>query len=135
LEGLVQFELPNEMTIVCRNRNETMFMYDEIFAKNSYLNFGISIPNDACIFDIGANIGLFTLFASQLVQRATIYSFEPIPPVFEVLRLNTEIYGLNAKLFEFGLSNVSEACSFTYYPNVSLMSGRFADAVSDSEVV
>src|SRR6185503_18942728 len=58
-----------------------------------------------------------------------------IPPVFEVLRLNTEIYGLNAKLFEFGLSNVSEASSFTYYPNVSLMSGRFADAVSDSEVV
>ena len=80
-------------------------------------------------------IGLFTLFASQLAQRATIYSFEPIPPVFKILRLNTEIYGLNAKLFEVGLSNVSEASSFTYYPNVSLMSGRFADAVTDREVV
>jgi amino acid adenylation domain-containing protein/non-ribosomal peptide synthase protein (TIGR01720 family)/FkbM family methyltransferase len=135
LKDLVQFELPNEMTIVCRNRNETEFMYDEIFAAKTYLNFGIDVPDDACIFDVGANIGLFTLFASQLGQRATIYSFEPIPPVFEILRLNTEIYRLNAKLFECGLSNVSEAVSFTYYPNVSLMSGRFADATADSEVV
>ncbi len=135
LKDLVQFELPNETTIVCRNRNETEFMYDEIFAKKTYLNFDISIPDDACIFDVGANIGLFTLFASQLGQRAKIYSFEPIPPVFQILRLNTEIHGLNAKLFECGLSNVSEATSFTYYPNVSLMSGRFADATADSEVV
>ena len=135
LKDLVQFELPNEMTIICRNRNETEFMYDEIFAKQSYLNFGINVPDDACIFDVGANIGLFTLFASQLAQRTTIYSFEPIPPIFQLLRLNTEVYGLNAKLFECGLSSVSETSSFTYYPNVSLMSGRFADATADSEVV
>jgi FkbM family methyltransferase len=135
LDGLVQFELPNEMTIVCRNRNETEFMYDEIFGKKTYSNFGITVPNDACIFDVGANIGLFSLFASRLAQQASIYSFEPIPPVFEILRLNTEIHGLKAKLFEFGLSNVSEASSFTYYPNVSLMSGRFADVITDTEVV
>jgi amino acid adenylation domain-containing protein/non-ribosomal peptide synthase protein (TIGR01720 family)/FkbM family methyltransferase len=135
LDGLVQFELPNQTTIVCRNRNETAFMYDEIFAKNSYLNFGINLPNDACIFDVGANIGLFTLFVSGLAERPTIYSFEPIPPVFQILRLNTQVHGLNAKLFELGLSNVSATGSFTYYPNVSLMSGRFADAVTDSEVV
>src|SRR5262245_45229911 len=96
LKELIQFELPNEMTIVCRNRNETAFMYDEIFANKTYSNFGITVPDDACIFDVGANIGLFTLFASQLAQRTTIYSFEPIPPVFQILRLNTEIYGLNA---------------------------------------
>jgi amino acid adenylation domain-containing protein/non-ribosomal peptide synthase protein (TIGR01720 family)/FkbM family methyltransferase len=135
LKDLLQFELPNATTIVCRNRNETEFMYDEIFAKKTYLNFGITVPDDACIFDVGANIGLFTLFASQLAQRATVYSFEPIPPVFEILRLNAKVYGLNAKLFACGLSNVSEATSFTYYPNVSLMSGRFADATADSEVV
>src|SRR6185369_10511424 len=135
LKDLIQFELPNETTIVCRNRNETEFMYDEIFAKKTYLNFGITIADDACIFDVGANIGLFTLSASQLAQRVTIYSFEPIPPVFEILRMNAEVHGLNAKLFECGLSNVSEATSFTYYPNVSLMSGRFADAAADSEVV
>ncbi|HWF87706.1 MAG TPA: amino acid adenylation domain-containing protein, partial [Pyrinomonadaceae bacterium] len=135
LKDLVQFELPNGMTIVCRNRNETAFMYDEIFAHKTYSNFGIKLPDDACIFDVGANIGLFTLFANQLSRRPTIYSFEPIPPVFQILRLNTEVYGLNAKLFEFGLSNVSEISSFTYYPNVSLMSGRFADAIADREVV
>ncbi|HKY29366.1 MAG TPA: FkbM family methyltransferase, partial [Pyrinomonadaceae bacterium] len=135
LDGLVQFELPNEMTVVCRNRNETEFMYEEIFGNNTYLNFGINLPDDACVFDVGANIGLFTLFASQLSQRSVVYSFEPIPPVFEILRLNSEIYGLNTKLFDCGLSNVSEQSTFTYYPNVSLMSGRFADVVQDRETV
>jgi amino acid adenylation domain-containing protein/FkbM family methyltransferase len=135
LKDLVQFELPNEMTIVCRNRNETEFMYEEIFADKTYLNFGIDIPDDACIFDVGANIGLFTLFASRLAPRAQVYAFEPIAPVFEILRRNTEIHGVNAKLFECGLSNVSEQSSFTYYPNVSLMSGRFADVVADGETV
>ena len=135
LKGLIQFELPNEMTIVCRNRNETEFMYEEIFEDKTYLNFGIDVPNDACIFDVGANIGLFTLFASQLAPRSLVYSFEPISPVFEILRRNVEIHGVNAKLFECGLSNVSEQSSFTYYPNVSLMSGRFADVVADSETV
>ncbi len=135
LKDLIQFELPNEMTIVCRNRNETEFMYEEIFADKTYLNFGIDMPEDACIFDVGANIGLFTLFASRLAPRAQVYSFEPIAPVFEILRRNSEIHGVNAKLFECGLSNVSEQSTFTYYPNVSLMSGRFADAVADSETV
>lgn len=135
LKGLTQFELPNEMTIVCRNRNETEFMYEEIFADKTYLNFGIDVPNDACIFDVGANIGLFTLFASQLAPQSLVYSFEPISPVFEILRRNAEIHGVNAKLFECGLSNVSEQSTFTYYPNVSLMSGRFADVVADSETV
>ncbi len=135
LKGLIQFELPNQMTIVCRNRNETEFMYEEIFEDKTYLNFGIEIPNDACIFDVGANIGVFTLFASRLAPRSRVYSFEPISPVFEILRRNTEIHGVNAKLFDCGLSNVSELSSFTYYPNVSLMSGRFADVVEDSETV
>jgi amino acid adenylation domain-containing protein/FkbM family methyltransferase len=135
LNGLTQFELPNEMTIVCRNRNETEFMYEEIFADKTYLNFGIDLPDDACIFDVGANIGLFTLFASRLAPRSLVYSFEPISPVFEILRRNAEIHGVNAKLFECGLSNVSEQASFTYYPNVSLISGRFADVVTDSDTV
>jgi len=135
LESLIQFELPNEMTILCRNRNETEFMYEEIFEKKTYLNFNIDVPNDACIFDVGANIGLFTLFASKLAAGSSIYSFEPIPPVFEILHYNAEIHGVNAKLFQCGLSNISGDSNFTYYPNVSLMSGRFADAAADSDVV
>jgi amino acid adenylation domain-containing protein/FkbM family methyltransferase len=135
LENLTQFELPNEMTIVCRNRNETEFMYEEIFADKTYLNFGIEIPNDACIFDVGANIGLFTLFASRLAPQSVVYSFEPIPPVFEILRRNAEIHAPHTKLFACGLSNVSEQASFTHYKNVSLISGRFADVVADSETV
>ena len=64
-----------------------------------------------------------------------IYAFEPIPPVFELLRLNAELYNLDAKVFNIGLSGETKSVEFTYYPNVSVISGRFADAFEEKEVV
>jgi len=40
--------------------------------------------------DIGANVGLFSLIASQNENIFTIYAFEPQPEVFEVLKSNIE---------------------------------------------
>ena len=129
------YELPNGMAIAHLNKAETDFVYQEIFADQSYLKHGITIESGDCIFDVGANIGLFTLFAAHICPSVEVYAFEPIPPVFELLRLNTELYGLNAKLFAVGLSGESTSDTFTYYPHVSVISGRFADAGEEQAVI
>lgn len=41
------------------------------------------------ILDIGANIGVATVFLAQRFPRARIYAFEPAPVNVELLRLNT----------------------------------------------
>ncbi len=133
-EGLL-YELPNGMVIAHLNKNETEFVYKELWEEQAYLKHGITINEGDCIFDVGANIGLFALFVGQICKDASIYAFEPIPPVFEVLRINTEIYGLNVKLFNLGLSSETKSDTFTYYPQVSLVSGRFADADQEREVI
>jgi FkbM family methyltransferase len=92
------------------------------------------LDEGSCIFDVGANIGLFTLFVGQRCKSAVIYAFEPVPPIFEILRLNAALYGLNVTLCEYGLASKTGSDVFTYYPHVSVVSGRFADG-SDREVV
>ena len=132
---LPQYELPNGMVVVHKNRGETDYLYKEIFEGQIYLRHGISLKDGDCIFDVGANIGMFSLFAGQACRNARIYAFEPIPPTYEVLCANTYLYGLDVKLFQCGLSSDSKSETFTYYPRLSLMSGRFADTVEEREVV
>ncbi|GAA6624124.1 amino acid adenylation domain-containing protein [Scytonema sp. NUACC26] len=129
------YELPNGMIVVHLNKNETDYLYKEIFEEQSYLRHGITLNEDDCIFDVGANIGFFTLFVGQRCRKGVIYAFEPIPPTFQVLRLNTDLYGLDVKVFECGISNNAKSETFTFYPHLSMMSGRFADRMEDREVV
>ena len=41
----------------------------------------------ACVLDIGANFGVYTKFLSEMVGPAgRVYSIEPMPPTFDILR-------------------------------------------------
>ena len=129
------YELPNGMSIAHLNKTETDFVFQEIFLENHYLRHGITLQKGDCIFDVGANIGLFTLFVAEKFKKIQVFAFEPIPPVFELLRINTEIHGVNVKLFNCGLSKETGQDRFTFYPHVSIISGRFADQQTEQELV
>ena len=137
IEGRTRYQLPNGMAIVHQNRHETDYLYEEIFEKQIYLKHGLTLPDDACVFDVGANIGIFTLFITQHCPRARIYAFEPIEPIYESLRVNSELYGTLVKTFPFGLSDEKKTDAFTFYPQYSMMSGlsAYADTLGDVEVV
>lgn len=137
IEGRARYQLPNGFAILHQNKNETDYLYQEIFANRLYARHGIELPDNACVFDVGANIGIFTLFVVEHCRNARIYAFEPIFPIFETLRLNAELYCENVKLFPFGLSNKVSTASFTYYPHYSMMSGLsdYAHAAGDVEVI
>jgi acyl-coenzyme A synthetase/AMP-(fatty) acid ligase len=53
--------LPGAMTIAHHGGPQTRVMVREVFEQQVYLQNGISLCEKACIFDVGANIGLFTL--------------------------------------------------------------------------
>ena len=138
-EGLLKknphLELPNGMLVFGRNQQEVGFMYDEIFTSHGYIRHGIELPEGACVFDVGANIGLFTLFIATECPGARIYSFEPIPELYELLRLNADLYAAGSHIFDYGLGASEQEATFTYYPNVSIISGRHADIKQEQEVV
>ncbi|HEX8185311.1 MAG TPA: amino acid adenylation domain-containing protein, partial [Blastocatellia bacterium] len=117
-------ELPNGLTVFHQNQSETDFVYEEVFADEVYLKHGVTLRDGDCIFDVGANVGLFTLFAGQRCPNAAIYAFEPVPPVYSSLQLNAELYGLNVKLFNCGLGDKPKEAVFTFYPHNTLISSN-----------
>jgi amino acid adenylation domain-containing protein/FkbM family methyltransferase len=122
-----RYELPNGMVISHQNKNETDFVYKEIFEQGTYLQHGITLSDDACVVDVGANIGLFTLSILQKAPQAKVYAFEPIPPVFENLRINSLLSGGDVYLFNCGLSSAAGGADFTWFKHNSVISGRYAD--------
>lgn len=50
-----------------------------------------SIPKDGVFVDIGANVGIYSLWVAQhLSSQGRVISFEPNPPAFERLQFNVE---------------------------------------------
>jgi amino acid adenylation domain-containing protein/FkbM family methyltransferase len=135
LHGHATQELANGMLVVHQNRSETEFVYREVFEERAYFRHGIGLRPGATVFDVGANIGLFTLFLARLEPSATIYAFEPIPSVFSTLQLNAKAYSANVHLFQTGLSNASGTAEFHHYPHASILSGRYASQDEDRATV
>ena len=137
LEGHDHYALPDNLIIGHLNRNETEYLYDEIFIKKTYLRHGVRLPSDACVFDVGANIGMFTLFVARQYPDARVYAFEPIKAIFDCLQLNCELYGQDVKAFAHGLSDDEKRESFSYYPRYAMMSvqSSYANPTGDKEVI
>lgn len=119
--------LPNGIAIQHRNPYETAVIYKDIFEDRVYLRYNIDIPENACVLDGGANIGLFTLFVKNLRPSASIYSIEPAPQTFEVLKANTSSLE-KVKLYMCGLGAEDKHAVFTYFAKVTCGSGFYTDA-------
>jgi FkbM family methyltransferase len=92
-----------------------------------YFKHGIHVPENAIIFDVGANIGLFGVRVLQKAPTATVYAFEPVPTIFEVLKKNASFFLNRFFVFDFGVSNANENLEFTYFPNSPALSTAFPE--------
>ena len=61
------------------------------------------------ILDLGANVGMFSLYFAKLCPDSIIHSFEPVPLTYQILKKNIELNNFNnIKINNFGISNKSE---------------------------
>jgi amino acid adenylation domain-containing protein/FkbM family methyltransferase len=127
--------LPNGLTVFHHNQTETDFVYGEIFQDEGYLKHGITLSDGDVVFDVGANIGLFSLLVAQRCPNATIYAFEPIPQVFATLQRNAMLYGWKGKVYPCGLAETSRQQVFTFYPHNTVISSSSTTAGEAREIV
>ena len=123
------------MAVVEQNRNETEYLYREIFerallraprrrAARRRLQSSTSGRTSACS----------PSSPTRSAPGARVYAFEPLAPIFDVLRINAELYAPGTRLFPFGLSDSERVERFTFYPRYTMMSGQSHYAGPDSEV-
>ena len=84
--------LPNGLTIAERNHYETEFVYREIFVEQMYTRAFRDMPAAPVVIDVGANIGLFSLFIKQHFPAAHILAFEPAPELYQLAARNLAAY-------------------------------------------
>ncbi len=127
--------LPNGLEIAYQGKAEMEQMYDDIFEKRVYARQGITLRDGDTVFDVGGNIGLFTLFVALHHPGVRVYTFEPAPPLFEILTANAAPYGERIHRFNCGLSSQAGEAELTFYPHTSGMSSFYPDETEEREAL
>ena len=117
-------ELPNGRKILVTHKPEAAYLYVDVFEQRTYDRAGIQYPQEGCVFDVGANIGLFTLYALGKSPGLQVFAFEPAPPLFEALERNTEDFD-QVQRFQMALSDRNDQAELTYYPTLTGMTSLF----------
>lgn len=128
LAPLRRATLPNGMNVAYQSKAELSQFYEDIFEKQTYLQHGITLGPGATVFDVGANIGLFTVFVDHRFPGSRVFAFEPAPPLFSILEANTEWCAGEVLLFPCGLAARAGEAELTFYPLSSGMSSFHPDA-------
>jgi FkbM family methyltransferase len=68
-------------------------MYNEIFMKKHYMQGGIVVDSGNLVIDIGANVGMFSMFLLRNFNGLSIHAIEPVPETYKILKHNLERYG------------------------------------------
>ncbi len=103
----------------------------EIFLDHEYAH--PHAENAKAIFDVGANIGMASIYLTCLYPRATVYAFESDPAVYE--RLAAQVRGFERiKPFHMALAGTDGTRTFYIHPK-SILSGSLVERVPDQKKV
>jgi 31-O-methyltransferase len=113
--------LPNGLTLEMTSEREAKILYTEIFEERSYTRHGIDVEDGATVFDIGANVGAFSVELAQRYRDLRLVLFEPIPDTFAVLQRNAGRLLTNARvtLVRAGVSSAQGRATFRVPPSSS----------------
>lgn len=80
------------------------------------------ISEGSVVFDIGANVGFYTLLASALVgSNGEVVAFEPAPRNLRYLRSHLRMNRVsNVKIIEAAVSDINGECQFDTGPDYSM---------------
>ena len=72
------YRLPNGLTVHGLSALDTGLVYRDIF-EEGYARHGVTVRDGDCVFDVGANTGLFLVYLNQVCNGARVFAFEPVP--------------------------------------------------------
>ena len=96
--------------------SQELFRVDHIFKHQEYSIPNHLLPDRALtVVDIGANVGLFTLYIRLLRAGTTIHCFEPVPGTLALLKVNLNgMQGVH--VHPYGLSNTTGRTAMHLHP-------------------
>lgn len=100
------FVMKNGMKIKLRTKSTDLMAFTHVWLIEEYSKPGFEIRDEDIIFDVGAHIGLFSLYASQFCKKGMIFCFEPIKENYDLLQSNLQLNNLkNVVPYNVAVSN------------------------------
>ncbi|MFX0093624.1 MAG: FkbM family methyltransferase [Candidatus Hodarchaeota archaeon] len=87
----ITYELRNGVRYKVRAKTFDKAIINEIWVQNQYTPSGFEINPSDTVVDIGAHIGVFTIFAAKYAKQGRVYGFEPVPENFALLQENINL--------------------------------------------
>ena len=112
------------------DRSQLLFQLSEIVDRRTYLRHGVSVEEGDVVLDVGGNVGVAAAFFASSCGAGLVHSFEPVAPLFALLRENLRHFSA-CVAHNYGLSSTASEAPITYYPNAAAMSGLYADPGED----
>ncbi|KAE8132633.1 S-adenosyl-L-methionine-dependent methyltransferase [Aspergillus pseudotamarii] len=110
-------QLSDKFFCYTRGEKEARFIYNEIFEDREYDR--VELSKDPFIVDVGANIGLFSLYMKEKYPLSNIIAFEPAPENFEALNRNLAFHMVSTvTAYPYALGTEARSAAFTYFPNM-----------------
>eukprot|EP00946_MAST-07B_sp_MAST-7B-sp1_P001737 g1737.t1 len=124
--------LPNGLKVFSHQIGETRYLYKEVWEQREYVQHGVNLKPGDVVFDVGANIGMFSIFAAnECAGDITVHAFEPIPDIYGLMAKNLRRHisdgGGRAVAHNVGLSDSPGAATFNFHTNFSLHSTGHTD--------
>jgi FkbM family methyltransferase len=115
-----------DLSVIDPFGRDTEYIYSEIFMSETYDHPQIRLPEQPTIIDVGANIGLFTIWAARKHRPRTILAYEASPTTYEYLVENVARHvgsdGTGATCFNLAVSREADRELVLHQP--PLTSGR-----------
>jgi FkbM family methyltransferase len=77
-----------DVSVIDPHVRDTQYIYDEIFVAEIYRHPQMRIAPGATLFNVGANIGLFDLWAHRAYRPRRIFAYEASPQTYAYLQDN-----------------------------------------------
>lgn len=101
---------------------------------NESMLLGRALQPGMIFFDVGANVGYFSLLAAAIVgNQGRVFSFEPVSRTREMLMRNVKLNGFNnVELLPFALADHNGSREIFYYPGQDCGSNSFGRYSTDA---
>ena len=119
-----KIDLPNGLAFympVARMEGAARFVVKEIFRRLRYAHPGFEIGPRDTVIDVGANMGLFILWAAPQAAQGRLIAIEPTG-VIDCLRLNLQLNGLkNVTAIRAAVGRAGQQLDMVEYPGFNIV--------------
>lgn len=100
---------------------ETELIYNEVFGSKDYFRGAVRLSDGDTIVDVGANVGVFTLYLTRSLKNPTIHAIEPVPDTYQVLEENIARFShSDVRLYNVALgATANSTAEIVVFPNMT----------------